>query len=362
VLTTLDWGVQRAGQDAVSGIVAASAARKLTDGSLAAVDPTTGQIIAYVSSAGAGVPGGQYDLAAGTPRNPGSSFKIFTYTAAIASGRFTMVTPVQDGRVVVQLPGGAPYAPTNFDGRDHGDCELEICLASSLNVPAVRIEMALGIPTVVEQARRMGAPPYQLHGSAYTTDDPAGTFGPSLTLGGYGETPLQMAIGASTLADQGVRHDPQAILSVQGPEGGLLYAAGGQGQLAVDPGAAFIVTQMLSEPIYRHLLVNPGSPLELPGRRSAVKTGTAENFSDAWTVGYTPSLAAAVWLGNANGHPMAIGTDGVDVAAVAWHDFMNAALDHLRRGDEWYTPPPTLDQRQVAGRTAYFLSGTAPPA
>jgi membrane peptidoglycan carboxypeptidase len=362
VLTTLDWDLQRIGQDAVSGIVQASAARDMSDGALAAVDPRSGQILAFVSSAGPGVPGAQFDMVTSTPRNPGSSFKIFTYTAAIASGQYTMVTHVQDGQLVVPMPGGEPYAPRNFDGRDHGECQLEICLASSLNVPAVRIELALGIPTVVEQARRMGAPPYQLHGDRYTTDDPPSTFGPSLTLGGYGETPLQMATGASTLADQGVRHDPQAILSVQGPEGGLLYAAGAQGQRVVDERTSFIVGQMLSDPVNRNIVFGPNTPLALPGRHAAAKTGTAEDFKDAWTVGYTPSLAAAIWLGNTDGHPMVIGTDGIDVAAVAWHNFMVGALDHLGRGDEWYSEPPGLEVRQVETRTAYFFSGTAPPA
>ena len=363
VVTTLDWGLQRIAQDAVSRVVAAAAVRDLSDGALVGVDPTSGQILAYVPSAGPDVPGAQYDLASATPRNPGSSFKIFTYTAAIESGQFTMVTPVRDGSIAVPMPGASPYMPLNFDQRDHGVCQLQICLASSLNVPAVRVEMALGVPTVVEEARRMGAPPYQLHGDRYTTDDPSSTFGPSLTLGGYGETPLQMAVGASTLADQGVRHDPEAILRVESANGAAVFAAGaGGGQRVVDAGTAFIVGQMLSDPVNRDLVFGPSTPLALPGRHAAAKTGTAEDFKDAWTVGYTPSLAAAVWLGNADGRPMVFGTDGIDVASIAWHDFMAGALDRMGRGDEWYAPPPELVERAMSGRTAYFLPETQPSA
>jgi penicillin-binding protein 1C len=253
----------------------------------------------------------------------------------------------------VPVPGGPPYSPLDFDRQDHGICELQVCLASSLNVPAVRIELALGIPAVVDEARAMGAPPYQLHGTTYTTDDPADTFGPSLTLGGYGETPLQMAVGASTLADQGIQHDPQAILSAGGT-----VAAAGQGRRVVDQATAFIVTQMLSDPVNRELVFGGSTPLDLPGRRAAAKTGTAEDFEDAWTIGYTPSLSAAVWMGNADGSPMVWGTDGIDVGSVVWHNFMTRALDEMGRGDEWYTAPPGLDVRQVGGRTAYFLPGT----
>jgi len=340
VTTALDWDLQDIAQRAVGGVVLASAARHLTDGAMVAVDPTTGQVLAYVASAGPGTPGGEYDLAGAIPRNPGSAFKIFTYTAAIASGRYTPTTPLDDSPLSVPVPGEPPYTPLDFDGQPHHrTCPLQVCLGSSLNVPAVRVEVALGVPAVVDQARRMGAPPYQQHGTAYTTNDPPATFGPSLTLGGYGETPLQMATGASTLAAEGVRHDPQPILRVASPSGTELFAAGDPGQRVVDPATSFTLSQMLSDPANRRLAFGASTPLDLPGRHAAAKTGTSETFTDGWTVGWTPSLAAAVWMGNADGRPMATGTDGVDVAAAAWHDFMTGALDHLGRGDQWYTQP-----------------------
>jgi membrane peptidoglycan carboxypeptidase len=176
---------------------------------------------------------------------------------------------------------------------------------------------------------------------------------PSLTLGGYPETPLQMAVGASTLAGQGVRHDPQAILTA-----GQATVTGARGQRVVDPATAFIVSQMLADSVNRELIFGPNTPLTLPGRHAAAKTGTAENFEDAWLVGYTPSLSAAVWMGNADGSPMVYGTDAIDVAAVVWHDFMTGAVDRMGMGDRWYAPPPGLVARQVDGRTAYFLPGT----
>src|SRR5439155_9925924 len=91
---------------------------------------------------------------------------------------------------------GEVYAPHNYDGKYHGTCQLQACMGNSLTIPAVKVELGIGISAVVQMARSMGAPPYQLHGydangnPNYTTDDPLNTFGPSLTLGGYGETPL----------------------------------------------------------------------------------------------------------------------------------------------------------------------------
>src|SRR5262249_54279641 len=154
---------------------------------------------------------------------------------------------------------------------------------------------------VVDEARKMGAPPYQQHDGHYTTDDNPSSFGPSLTLGGYGETPLQMATGMSVLATGGVLRQPQALLGVTNGGGRPLAEAGNDaGSRVMDEGVAYVVSQMLSNDANRAMIFGRGTPLTLPGRTVAAKTGTTDNFADGWTVGYTPSLAAAVWMGNAN--------------------------------------------------------------
>ena len=271
-----------------------------------------------------------------------------------------MVTRIEDIPITVRLPRSTPYSPGNFGGRYFGACELRECLGNSLNVPAVQVELGTGVAAVVDKARRMGAPPFQRHGTDYTTDDSASSFGPSLTLGGYGETPLQMAAGASVLAAQGVRHEPGAILSVTSRNGQTLYRASDAGNQVLDARTAFIVSQMMSDPTNRKLVFGDSTPLTLNGYTAAAKTGTTDNFTDAWTVGYTPSLATAVWMGNPDAHPMASGSDGMVVAAPAWNQFMRGALDRLGRGDEWFTPPGDLDMQWVNGRPAWFLPGTSP--
>lgn len=360
VVTSLDWNLQQLAQSSVTSTVNANRRRDVSDGALVAIDPKTGQVVAMVGSAGPDVPGGQYNLAIGPPRNPGSSFKVFTYAAAIDSRRYTMVTPITDAPLMVQPPGGQLYAPKNYDQTYHGVCQLQMCLGNSLNVPAVEVEVGTGVQNVVEEARRMGAPPYQLHDGHYTTDDPASSFQPSLTLGGYGETPLQMATGVSVLAAGGVLHQPQAMLSVTGSNRRQLLQAGPNGARVMDAGTAYIVSQMLSDDANRAMIFGRGTPLTLPGRTVAAKTGTADNFADGWTVGYTPSLATAVWMGNADHHPMVQGADGIYVAAPAWHDFMAGALDRMRKGNEWYDLPSDVQPLYVRGRQAYFLDGTSP--
>jgi penicillin-binding protein 1A len=358
VTTTLNWSLQQLAQQSVTDTVNANSWRNLSDGALTAIDPRTGQVVAMVGSAGPNTAGGQINMAVWPPRNPGSTFKLFTYTAAIASRKYTMVTPIADLGLSVSLQGGQSYRPGNDDGRFHGICQLQQCLGNSLNVPAVQVEMTTGVPTVVEQARAMGAPPYVSHGSTYTDQVSANTFQPALTLGGYPATVLSMASGAAVLADQGVSYQPTGLLAVRDSAGKLLSQVN-QGRQALDAGVAFIMSQILSNDANREMIFGSNSPLVLPDRHVAAKTGTTDEFTDGWTVGYTPSLASAVWMGNADSTPMARNTDGVTVAAPAWHQFMAGALDLLGKGDEWYDPPGNIHEESVRGHPAWFLNGTS---
>ncbi len=366
VVTTLNFQLQQIGQSIVGGTIASLAYRKVTQGALVALDPTSGAILTMVGSANAYAYGGQYNLAVWPPRNPGSSMKIFTYTAAIASGRYTMTTPIADSPFSYRDPISLEvYAPRNYDGRYHGTCQLQACMGNSLNIPAVKVELGIGVSSVVQMARTMGAPPYQLHGSDangfpnYTSDDPLNTFGPSLTLGGYGETPLQMATGASVLATQGVLRQPYAITVVTKNDSLVYVHQYSAGQQVLDPRVAFIMEQIMSNDNNRAMIFGRNSLLTLPGRHVGVKTGTSDSFADAWTVGYTPHLVTAVWGGNANWNmKMTKNSDSYYIAAPMWHPFMQQALDTLGLGDEWYTEPAGLVNQSCHGQMAYYLPGT----
>jgi membrane peptidoglycan carboxypeptidase len=314
-----------------------------------------------VGSANPTANGGQYNLAVWPPRNPGSSMKIFTYTAAIASGRFSMTTPIEDSPLSYTEPGWTEsYSPKNYDGRYHGTCQLQVCMGNSLNIPAVKVELGVGVSNVVQTARLMGAPPYQQRSDAsgnpaFTTDDPMNSYGPSLTLGGYGETPLQMATGASVLATQGVLRPPFAVENVT-RAGGVIYShPAGEGERVVDPRVAFIMEQIMSNDNNRAMIFGRNSLLTLPGRTVGVKTGTSDSFADAWTVGYTPHLVTAVWGGNPDWRQkMTLNSDSYYIAAPMWHQFMQSALDALGIGNEWYPEPPGLMHKG----SNYYLPGT----
>lgn len=355
VTTTLNVQLQAIGQAAISGTQSALAWRNVQQGALVAIDPASGAIIAMVSSANENANGGQYNLAVWPPRNPGSSMKIFTYTAAINSGQFTMTTPIDDSPFTYRAPG-ITYTPQNYDGRFHGVCQLQECIGNSLNIPAVKVELGVGVGNVVDMARLMGAPPWQQQpNGTYTNDDPVSSFGPSLTLGGYGETPLQMATGASVLAAQGVLHQPFAVSRVE-QRGKTIYSHVDDGKQVVDPKVAFIMATMLSKDSNRAMIFGRNSQLVIPGWQVAAKTGTSDSFADAWSIGFTPRIAVAVWMGNADWRvKMTQGSDSYYVAVPAWHSFLSQTLP-LLGAETWYSPPADI----VSAFGNYYLPGTQP--
>jgi penicillin-binding protein 1A len=364
VITTLNYKLQTLAQRDVSQNIAHLRWRNVTQGALVALDPTTNAIVAMVGSANPSRYGGQYNLAVWPPRNPGSSMKIYTYTAAIASKKFTMTTPIRDSRIVVYAP--EKWVPRNYDGRFHGTCQLQACMGNSLNIPAVKVELSVGVGNVVKMARLMGAPPYQQHGvdangyPVFTTNDAYNTYGPSLTLGGYGETPLQMATGASVLATQGILRQPFAYTLITKQSGKVVYKhQADPGKRVLDARVAYIMQQIMSNDNNRAMIFGRNSLLTLPGRKVAVKTGTSDSFADAWTVGFTPHLVTAVWGGNPDWRmKMTKGSDSYFIAAPMWHRFMQEALDALHRPSEWYKQPSGLIRTTCHGQVAWYLPGT----
>src|SRR6202035_3760565 len=351
VVTSLDWNLQSIAERQVRAKVMALQAQHVTDGALVAIDPKSGGVLAMVGSAGSDVPGGEYNMAI-IPRQPGSAFKMFTYTAAIESGKFTMGSWVDDSPLRVQLSDGSTYTPRNYDGSYHGWQPIPYALGNSLNIPAVKVELGTGIDHVVDVARRMGVE---------TLTQPAASYQPSLTLGGYEVPLIDMAAGASTLAGQGTYEHPQAILGITAHDGSVLYRFDprANGKAALSPQVSFIMAQMLSDDRNRSLEFGRNSDLVIPGHHVAAKTGTTNDFRDNLTVGFTPNLAVAVWVGNAD-HTAMRNVSGIVGAAPIFHAFMTDALSG--QADIWFAVPDGLHTVNMNGYVAYLLPGTEPVA
>jgi len=362
VKTTLDWGQQQIGQDVVVSNLNKNLFRdrsgQLSSG-LIAIQPTTGDIMTMVGSPNYNADAGQINYTT-IPRNMGSSMKPYTYAAVINARAATVDTPVYDGPSPLVYKDA--YSTTkfyNYDGRSHGVLPLKKAMGNSLNIAAVKVELSIGVPGVLSWMRNLGVDPrYVNPDGSYNTTAPSDEYGPSLTLGGYPITLLEHANGIATYADMGVYHSPQAVLTVTDSHGSVLYQdhPDQRARLAIDPGVAFIMAQIMSDDQNRCLIFGCNSALHWSDRTVAAKTGTTDNFKDAVTVAFTPDLATALWVGDIkdNTHTMINGSDGVFVASPGVHEFVSRALAG-HPGNLWYTPPADV----VAGPgNSWFLSDT----
>jgi membrane peptidoglycan carboxypeptidase len=360
VYTSLQPSLQAIAEHAVQGNVLNNRSRNMQQGAMVSIDPRTGEVLTMVGSAFRDQFSGQFNYAADVPLSPGSSFKIFTYAAAIESLKYTMVTPVPDAPITVNMPGQTPhYQPKNYNAGSYPQCVLQTCMGNSLNVPAVYTEVSIGVDKVIEMARRLGAPPWLLINGTNTQNAATTQFGASSTLGDAHETPLQMATAVATIADMGVYHPPTGIVHIQTSDGTdiQLYDPTTVAKQVLDPRVAYIMQTIMSNDSNRSQIFGSNTALTLPGRRVAAKTGTAEDWHDGWTVGYTPSLASAFWFGTVNNTPMAFNFDAIVAAAPAWHAFMDQALNAMKASpSEWFSTPGGLIP---AGNQVWLMPGTS---
>lgn len=318
VITTLNYDMQKKAQEIISD--GAFSNEKKFGGSnagLVAIDPKTGEILAMVGSRDFfdSSIDGQVNVTL-SARQPGSSFKPIVYGNAFERG-------YQPETILFDVPtnfgpdgSGHDYIPNNYDGKFHGMLSMRQALAMSLNVPAVQTLYLGGVDNTLAYAKKMGI----------NTLGDSNRYGLSLALGG-GEVKLLELTGAfSVYANDGKRNVPAAILSIKSSSGGELYRHLEKNEQVVDPEVARKIDSILTDNAARTPIFGAKSPLIMEGKTLAAKTGTTQEFKDAWTVGFTPSIAVGVWTGNNDGRPMRAGSDGVFVAAPLWNSFMRYAL------------------------------------
>jgi len=359
VYTTLDMRLQEAAQHAIAQQMAALAELKASNAALVALDPNNGQILAMVGSADFFDEqiDGQVNVAL-RPRQPGSSIKPINYVAALERG-WTAATFIMD--ITTEFPDGAnpPYVPHNHDKLDHGPVLVRGALARSLNIPAVKTLQFVTLPGMLEMAHRLGI-----------TSLNRADYGLSLTLGGGDVTLLEMTGAYAAFANGGRRVQPAPILRIEDSEGRVIAEGPTEpGEQVLDRRYAYLITDILSDNEARLPTFGPNNVLEL-SRPAAVKTGTTDDYRDAWTIGYTPDLVAGVWVGNSDGTPMdrVFGSRG---AGPIWRDFMEEAL-HDTLAHPFVMPDGmvTADICPISGKLRtdkcppavqeIFLSGTEP--
>lgn len=315
VVTTLDLELQKIGEQVVLEGVQKNLFRHSENAALVALDPKSGEILTMVGSRNYFDQeiDGQVNVTI-RPRQPGSSFKPIVYATAFEKG-YQPETLIADTETNFGPDGsGIDYVPRNYDGQFHGVLPMRKTLAMSLNIPAIKTLEKVGIDSAIEMAHRLGI----------TTIDERGRYGLSLAIGGAEVKLLDLTSAFSVFANDGKKMKLRAIKQIRGEK--KLYQEAGEGKQVLAQEVARKINSILSDNAARSAVFGPNSPLFVPGRVVAAKTGTTQEFRDAWTVGYTPYLAVGVWAGNNDSRPMLGGSDGVFVAAPIWRAFLDQVL------------------------------------
>jgi len=319
VISTLDYDMQKiAEEEVLSGVDARGESYGFTNGALLAMDPKNGQVLAMVGSKDYfdNDIDGQVNVTL-RPRQPGSSFKPIVYTAGFEKG-YTPNTILWDVNTEFPSGSGGTYSPKDYDFGERGPLRVRSALQGSLNIPAVEMTYLVGVENLLDFAERLG----------YTTFEDRSRFGLSVGIGAGEVTLLEHASAFATLANDGIRYESVSILRVEGPDGTVLEEwKEDAGEKVLDPNVTRMTSNVLSDNASRAYVFGESSYLQLGGRPVAAKTGTTNDFYDAWTMGYTPSLVAGVWVGNNQYVAMNRGADGSVVAAPIWNGFMKRALE-----------------------------------
>jgi 1A family penicillin-binding protein len=340
IYTTLDWYKQEKAEKIVQ-----EAALKNTNSynarnaALVSIDPKTGQVLAMVGSRDYFDKeiDGQFNVAT-SKRQPGSSLKPMAYATAFGKG-------FQPGTILMDTltdfdKTQAEYKPRNFDNNTRGPISMRKALAGSLNIPAVKTLYLAGVDKMIDNLNDLGY-------STFTKEN-RDRFGLSLVLGGGEVKLLEHTNAYGAFAREGELHPVATILKVEDNKGKVLEEFENKTRETWQPQVARMINDVLSDNNARAFAYGQNNWLTLANRPVAAKTGTTNDFKDAWTIGYTPSLVTGVWVGNNNNDSMARGAYGGTVAAPIWNEYMKTILgdtpvEEFKKPDLKKTGKPVID-------------------
>ena len=310
IYTTINSDMQQAAVDALQYLPNYyTDDNKLTQPQVALVslDPTTGYIKAMIGGRGTD----QFNRAVMAERQPGSAFKPFVYLNALEHG----ATP---NDIVDDSPIPGSWNPQNYDRRFHGKMTYRRALTYSYNIPAIKISEKYGNSNVLKLAKKMGI-------TTLVEDGPQSDDNSAMALGGltHGVTPLEMAGAYGAIANMGKFNKPTPIVKIVDRNGKTIYEHKADPVTVAKPSSVYMLISMMEDVMTRG--TGRGAAISRP---SAGKTGTTSEYRDAWFVGFTPNLAAAVWIGDDNNDSLG-GMTGGGEPATLWRTFMTYAVDEL---------------------------------
>ncbi len=363
IFTTLDTVMQRSAEQALdAGIESLNKKyphiRKSPvplEGVIVTIQPGTGYVKALVG--GRNYSKTQFNRAIQAKRQPGSLFKPFVYVAAMDPARqhnaLTAATVLDDSPISVKS-GSAVWEPQNYDLKFHGHVTVREALAHSYNIPAVRAAIDAGVPNVVKEASAIGI---QSRLEPY----------PSIALGAFEVTPLEIAYAYSAFANLGVKAEPISILAVSTRDGTLLESREVKMRRVAPANICYVMNDILKD-VFNYGTAGKARQLGFE-RAFAGKTGTTSNYRDAWFIGYSPRILSLVWVGFDDGHSVRLA--GGDACVPIWTAHMNRIVGTIPDVD-WKRPEDVVE-RQVdpesgmlatpycpTTRSEVFAAGTEP--
>ncbi len=335
IITTLDWKLQEKAEKIVYDFAISNEKRfNAKNASLVAVDPKNGNILVMVGSRDYFDKkiDGNFNIAI-THRQPGSAFKPFVYASAFLKG-YTPETIVFDARTQFSVrcskdnttSKNGCYSPSNYDHKFRGPVTLRNALAQSINVPAVKLLYLSGISYSLRIARELGI----------ESLDDSSRYGLTLVLGGGEVSPLDITSAYGVFANNGIRNPSVSILRVEDKNGTIIDEYLPTPIRVLPENTARQISDILSDNVARTPLYGPRSLLYFKEGSVAAKTGTTNNYRDAWTVGYTPYLAVGAWAGNNDNTPMEKKISGLIITPL-WRAFMDEAMKEFQ--PESFIPP-----------------------
>jgi 1A family penicillin-binding protein len=349
VITSLDMKTQDMAQKIITAEVENSGHLNFSNAGALVTNPKNGDVLAMVGGKDYFDPnGGNYNVTTAL-RQPGSTIKVITYSAALLNG-LTASSTIQDTPVSFTAPGAPTYSPVNYDGKFHGSVTLRTALANSINIPAVKTLNQVGIGNMMDLAKRMGI-------NSWGQPE---NYGLALTLGAAETKMTEMATVYGSLANGGKKVDLNPILKITNYQGEVLEEKNEiKEKNALPQEVAFIISNILSDNNARAMEFGLNSPLNIPKHTVSVKTGTTDNKRDNWTIGYTPNVLTAVWVGNNDNTPMnPVLASGITGAAPIWNKIMINLLSKSTRKDEVYAVPANIVSKPCGGNNEYFIKGT----
>ncbi|HEY0605452.1 MAG TPA: PBP1A family penicillin-binding protein [Herpetosiphonaceae bacterium] len=348
VVTTLDPAIQQIAEEAARNRIAEIQSQNATNAAVVVIDPKTSEILAMVGSVDYNNTAidGQVNVATAA-RQPGSALKPIVYaTAMMQPNGWTPATVIWD--VPLNVNG---YQPVNYDNRFHGPQRLRLALANSFNIPAVKALQFVGVDAFLDLAHAMGI----------TTLQDRDLYGLAVALGAGEVKLIDLTTAYTTFANGGLARPSVSILRVSTNHGEVLYSykppAGNQVLGPYGEAIAYLVSSILSDNDARTPMFGPNSVMRLKDDRpAAVKTGTTDDFRDAWAVGYTPDLVVGVWVGNSDNSQMAEVAGSVGGGSI-WRDIMERT--HENKPPEEFVRPPNVKEAQICRSTGLIANGCA---